>query len=145
MINKLFDLIKKNKYTDIKKIINDSSKKSVNFNFKFDNDNYFIEYVILSKNLNFIKFILDQDIALDILTSDGLLILHNVIKFFDDESMEYIVHDENSWFKVLKKLIIDCELRSSLGIKLYKIWQNNFRHEVLNKKLVKILDKILKS
>ena len=53
-----------------------------------------------------------------------------------------IVYDENSWFKVLK-LIIDCELRSSLGIKLYKIWQNNFRHEVLNKKLVKILDKIL--
>ena len=90
MINKLFDLIKKNKYTDIKKIINDSSKKSVNFNFKFDNDNYFIEYVILSKNLNFIKFILDQDIALDILTSDGLLILHNVIKFFDEKNKQIL-------------------------------------------------------
>ena len=69
----------------------------------------------------------------------------SVIKFFDDESMEYIVHDENSWFKVLKKLIIDRDLRSSLGIKLYKIWQRNFRHEVLNKKLVKILDEIKKS
>ena len=59
MIKDLFSLIKKQKYNEIIKKIKSKSDE-INFNFKFDNESYFLEYVIESKNLNLIKEVLKK-------------------------------------------------------------------------------------
>ncbi len=80
MIKDLFRLIKKQK----------SKSSEINFNFKFDNEGYFIEYVIESKNINFIKGILDQNISIDIIDTNGNTILYNLIKFDNKDSLDII-------------------------------------------------------
>lgn len=88
MIKDLFNLIKKQNYDEIIKKINKS--KNINFNFKFDNDSYFIEYVIESNNINFIKEILSKNISIDIIDSNGNTLLYNLIKFDNKNSLDII-------------------------------------------------------
>lgn len=94
MIKQLFNLIKNQKYNEIIKIIESNEKKNlnnkINFNYKFDNESYFIEYVIESKNIKLIKKILELNIATDIIDSNGNTILYNLIKFDSDNSNEIL-------------------------------------------------------
>ena len=89
MIKDLFSLIKKQKYNEIIKKIKSKSDE-INFNFKFDNESYFLEYVIESKNLNLIKEVLKKNISIDILDSNGNTILYNLIKFDNKNSLDII-------------------------------------------------------
>ena len=88
MIKELFNLIKKQKYNEIMQIIN--SNTDINLNYKFENENYFIEYVIQSKNIELIKIILNKNISLDFTDSNGNTILYNLIKFNNDTSLEIL-------------------------------------------------------
>ena len=89
MIKDLFSLIKKQKYNEIIKKIKSKSNE-INFNFKFDNESYFLEYVIESKNLNLIKEVLKKNISIDIIDSNGNTILYNLIKFDNKNSLDII-------------------------------------------------------
>jgi len=53
MIKDLFNLIKTQNYEEIINKIKKS--KEINYNFKFNNENFFIEYVIESNILNLLK------------------------------------------------------------------------------------------
>ena len=89
MIKDLFSLIKKQKYNEIIKKIK-SKTDEINFNFKFENESYFLEYVIESKNLNLIKEVLKKNISIDIIDSNGNSILYNLIKFDSKNSLDII-------------------------------------------------------
>ena len=89
MIKDLFSLIKKQKYNEIIKKIQPKTDE-INFNFKFENESYFLEYVIDSKNINLIKEVLKKNISIDIIDSNGNSILYNLIKFDNKNSLDII-------------------------------------------------------
>ena len=63
----------------------------------------------------------------------------SVIKHFDHESINYLTYNSETWYKVLKKFSNNKKLRKKLGFKLYSLWFKNFRHKILNEKLIKLL------
>ena len=95
-ISDLFILLKNQKYDDLIKILDTNQKDSfysddnINFNIKLKNDTYFIENIIETKNIKLIKSALQRNISLDILDSNGNLILYNMIKFESKLSEEII-------------------------------------------------------
>ena len=68
----------------------------------------------------------------------------SVIKHFDRKSRQYLAYDEVSWSNILIKLASNLKLRTDLGLKLHKVWFKNFKHEILNKKLLNCLKNIKK-
>ena len=88
MIKDLFNLIKTQNYEEIINKIKKS--KEINYNFKFNNENFFIEYVIESNNIKFIKEILSKNISIDIIDSNGNTLLYNLIKFDNKNSLDII-------------------------------------------------------
>ena len=95
-ISDLFILLKNQKYDDLIRILDTNPKDSshsddnINFNIKLKNDTYFIENIIETKNIKLIKSVLQKNISLDILDSNGNLILYNMIKFESKLSEEII-------------------------------------------------------
>ena len=148
MINKLLELIKKAKYNEIIKIINDSKKNNsnINFNFKFENDNYFIEYVLNSKNFNLIKLVLKENISLDITTSDGYLILHDLIKFYDDKNKKIIelILNSNSFTKSFGINLLEKQDLNQKSVFHYCVSFNNIDalQTLINKYLKKVADSL---
>jgi len=119
MIKELFNLIKKQKYDEIIKIID--SNTDINLNYKFENENYFIEYIIQSKNIELIKTILTKNISLDFTDSNGNTILYNLIKFNDDKSLEIL------------KILLDTQYRFGINLidKLDRYNRNCFFYCIL--------------
>ena len=89
-ISDLFILLKNQKYDNLIKILKNINDDDINFNIKLKNDTYFIENVIETKNINLIKSFLEKNISLDILDSNGNLILYNLIKYETKISEEII-------------------------------------------------------
>ena len=65
----------------------------------------------------------------------------SVIKYFDDESLNYLVYTSDTWYEILKKITINKKIREKLALKNYNLWFKNFRHKILNDKLIKLLKK----
>ena len=63
----------------------------------------------------------------------------SVIKYFDDESLNYLVYNSKTWYEILKNITINKNIKKKLALKIYNLWFKNFRHEILNDKLVKLL------
>jgi len=87
---KIFDLIKKKKFIELKKYIKINDKK--NYDIQDDNFNYFIHYIILYNKNILLKYIFETiNLRLDILDIDGRNLLYIPIKF--------------NYFEILKLLL----------------------------------------
>ena len=62
---KLFDLIKQRKYKEVISYI--KKNPDIDLNIQDEFNNYFIEYVLDSNNMELIKFFLSKNIYLDII------------------------------------------------------------------------------
>ena len=88
MIN-LFDLIKNEEYDKIIKFLKENPNTEINLQDQYNN--YFIEYVLDSNNIKLITFILDKDVTLDIIDSNGTSLLYNTIKLNKIEVLKLII------------------------------------------------------
>ena len=85
MNNNIFNLIKDNKFEEIHKLI--KTKKLTDLDFRDDNYNYFIQYIINYNQIEILKLILQLsqedviNIRIDILDTDGRSILYNCVKY----------------------------------------------------------------
>lgn len=80
--NEIFMLIKKQEFDEVYNMI--KSKKITNLDFRDNNYNYFIQYIVNYNVKKIIELILnssDINIRIDILDIDGRTILYNCIKF----------------------------------------------------------------
>ena len=96
----IFNLIKSNNFDKIYNII--KNKELVNFDFKDENYNYFIQYIINYNQVNILKLILETskkehiNIRLDIFDTDGRSILYNCVKFNYFEICELLINYNKS-------------------------------------------------
>jgi ankyrin repeat protein len=76
----LFDNIKNNKSEYILKIL--SKNNNIDINIIDNNGNYFIEYIIMNKEINLLEKILEKkNTKIDIIDNNGFSILYNPIKY----------------------------------------------------------------
>lgn len=90
----LFDLIKEKKYSKIITYL--KNNPDLDLNIQDDFDNYFIEYIIDSNNIELISFVLSRSIFLDILDNNGTTLLYNLIKFNKLEILEMVINNDSS-------------------------------------------------
>ena len=76
--NKIFSLVKKQKFDELLEIIKDNIEKgSINLDIMDENYNYFIQYLINFNQIKIINYILKYgNIRLDILDTDGRNLLY---------------------------------------------------------------------
>ena len=95
-MEEIFKLIKNKEFDKIYKIIKD--KELTNFDFRDENYNYFIQYVVNYNLFEILKLILDLSkdesisIRLDILDTDGRSILYNCIKYNYLEIVQLLIN-----------------------------------------------------
>jgi len=81
--DKLFKLIKDNKFIELEKEI--KTNKKVNLNTRDESGNYLISYAIIKNNLSMIKLLLNEKCKIDIVDQEGRTILYSPIKYgYDD-------------------------------------------------------------
>ena len=90
---KLFDLIKQRKYKEVISYI--KKNPDIDLNIQDEFNNYFIEYVLDSNNMELIKFFLSKNIYLDIIDNNGTTILYNLIKFNKIEIFELVSNNDS--------------------------------------------------
>lgn len=116
----IIDLIKNKKINELEKIV--KNNKDINLNIKDDNFNYFIYYVLLYNYENLLKIILNRQVRLDILDSDGRNILYIPIKFSYNIMLKHLlIHD----FKNIGVGILDIKDKLGLTALQYSIIFNN--------------------
>ena len=107
-IKELIELIKKNKDIDL--------------NIKDDNYNYFIYYVLLYNEETLLELILERNIRLDILDTDGRNILYIPIKYSYNNILKQIINADN---KNIGIPILDIKDKLGLTALHYSIIFNN--------------------
>ena len=121
----IFNLIKEQKFNEIYKII--KNKQITNFDFKDNNYNYFIQYIINYNQLEIFELIINLsniiNIRIDILDTDGRTILYNCIKFNYYKMIKLLI-DYNK--KNIGISIIDMKDRLGLTSLHYSVIFNNF-------------------
>ena len=90
----LFEKIKKKNYNEILKYLKENPE--INLNIQDETQNYFVEYVLDSNNMELIKFVLSRDIYLDIIDSNGTTIIYNLIKFNKIDILKLVINIESS-------------------------------------------------
>lgn len=122
---KIFKLIKKNKWDEILKILQELDDK-IDINIKDQTENYIITYAVLHNRLDIIKNLHEKNVKLDILDSDNRSILYIPIKYGYDEILEYL-------------LKINYEM---IGVSIVDIKDRNFKtpihYAILNKNMLAI-------
>lgn len=119
---KLFDLVKKKEFPNIKKIIEDD--ENIDLDITDNNYNYLIDYLITYDQIDIIKFILEKrNIRLDILDREYKSILYNPIKYNKFELIKILLDydKKNIGVSILEKK--DKEGRTAL---FYCAKYNNF-------------------
>ena len=120
-MSNIIELIK-NK--NIKELINLIKKdKDINLNVKDNNYNYFIYYVLLYNEEELINLILERNIRLDILDTDGRNILYVPIKYSYNNILKKILSADNKHIGIP---IIDIKDKLGLTALHYAIIFNNF-------------------
>ena len=122
---KIFKLIKKNKWDEILKLLKEITI-DIDINMKDQTGNYIISYAILHNRLDIIKILHDLNVKLDILDADNRSILYIPIKYGYDEILEYLLQ-------------INSEM---IGVSIIDIKDRNFRtpihYAILNKNIFAI-------
>ena len=124
---KIFNLIIKQNFKELYKII--KTGKLSNFDFKDNNHNYFIQYIINYNQHNILQLILDTkktndiNIRLDILDIDGRSLLYNCIKYNYTNLFNILIQ-----FNKLQIGISIIDIKDTLGLTAlhYTIIYNNF-------------------
>ncbi len=120
-MSNIIELIK-NK--NIKELINLIKKdKDINLNVKDNNYNYFIYYVLLYNEEELINLILERNIRLDILDTDGRNILYVPIKYSYNNILKKILSADTKHIGIP---IIDIKDKLGLTALHYAIIFNNF-------------------
>jgi ankyrin repeat protein len=123
----IFSLIKNNNFDKIYNLI--ETKKIKNFDFRDNNYNYFIQYIVNYNQHKILKLILNPDnldninIRLDILDSDGRSILYNCIKYNYIEMLNELINFNKLSIGIS---IIDIKDRLGLTALHYSVIFNNF-------------------
>ena len=123
----IFNLIIKQKFKELYKII--KTGKLSNFDFKDNNHNYFIQYIVNYNQYNILQLILDAkntndiNIRLDILDIDGRSLLYNCIKYNYTNLFNILIQ-----FNKLQIGISIIDIKDTLGLTAlhYTIIYNNF-------------------
>lgn len=76
-INKLFEYVKKQKWDDFAKSLNEN----IDFNIKDQHSNYLIQYIILYNNVQMLDILLKYNVTLDWIDNEGRSILYLPIKY----------------------------------------------------------------
>jgi ankyrin repeat protein len=76
-INKLFEYVKKQKWDEFEKSLNES----IDFDVKDQHSNYLIQYIILYNNSKILEKILKYNVSLDWIDNEGRSILYLPIKY----------------------------------------------------------------
>jgi ankyrin repeat protein len=122
--NMIFDLIKKQDFIAIEKLI--TTKKMSDFDIRDNNYNYFIQYLITYNQFKILQLILNKEdttIRLDIMDTDGRSILYNCIKFNYIEMIDILLtYNKNN----IGISIIDIKDKMSFTALHYSIMFNNF-------------------
>jgi ankyrin repeat protein len=124
----IFNLIKSNNFDKIFNLIKNNELK--NFDFKDENYNYFIQYIINYNQVNILKLILELskketiNFRIDIFDTDGRSILYNCVKFNYYEMCKILI-DYNK--QVIGLTIIDIKDRLGYTSLHYAIIFNNFK------------------
>jgi len=87
---KIFKLIKKNKWDDILKLLQELQVE-IDINMKDQTGNYIISYAVLHNRLDVIKILHTMNVQLDVLDADNRSILYIPIKYGYDEILEYLL------------------------------------------------------
>lgn len=123
----IFNLIIKQKFKELYKII--KTGKLSNFDFKDNNHNYFIQYIINYNQHSILQLILDTkntndiNVRLDILDIDGRSLLYNCIKYNYTNLFNILIQ-----FNKLQIGISIIDIKDTLGLTAlhYTIIYNNF-------------------
>jgi len=117
---KIFKLIKKNKWDDILKLLQELDIE-IDINMKDQTGNYIISYAVLHNRLDIIEILYKKNVQLDVLDADNRSILYIPIKYGYDEILEYLLQ-------------INFDM---IGISIIDIKDRNFRtpihYAILNK------------
>jgi ankyrin repeat protein len=128
---KIFKLIKKNKWDEILRLLQELDVE-IDINMKDQTGNYIISYAVLHNRLDIIKILHEKNVQLDILDADNRSILYIPIKYGYDEMLEYLL-------KINSDII---------GVSIIDIKDRNFRtpihYAILNKNMFAI-KKLLES
>jgi hypothetical protein len=122
----IFNLIIKQNFKELYKII--KTGKLFNFDFKDNNHNYFIQYIINYNQHNILQLILDTkktndiNIRLDVLDIDGRSLLYNCIKYNYTNLFNILIQ-----FNKLQIGISIIDIKDTLGLTAlhYTIIYNN--------------------
>jgi ankyrin repeat protein len=123
----IFNLIKSQEFNQIYNLI--KGEKLTNLDFRDDNYNYFIQYIINYNQFSILSLILNMsktnviNVRLDILDSDGRSILYNCIKYsYIEMILELIKYNKET----IGISIIDIKDRLGLTALHYSVIFNNF-------------------
>ena len=123
--SEIFDLIKKQEFDEIYKII--KNNKITNLDIKDSNYNYFIQYIVNYNQKLILELILSYhykiNIRIDILDIDGRTILYNCIKFNHLKMMELLIEYNKT---TIGLSILNIPDKTGLTALHYSVIFNNF-------------------
>ena len=126
--NYIFNLIKNNKFDEIYELIANKSLK--NLDFKDNNYNYFIHYIINYNQIKILNLIIELklqnliNIRIDIIDVDGRSILYNCIKYNYIELIDILIKKYNN--NIIGISILDIKDKLGFTALHYSIIFNNF-------------------
>ncbi len=86
---KLFNLVKKHKWDDIKNILKDND--NLDINIRDEQNEYLLTYAILYNNIDTIKLFYEYGSRIDILDNEDRSILYICIKYGYDEILKFLI------------------------------------------------------
>lgn len=90
----LFNLVKKKKYKELIKYL--QNNQNINLNIQDEFENYLIEYILDTNDIKLIGYFLSKNIYLDIIDNNGTTILYNLIKFNKIEILKLVINNNAS-------------------------------------------------
>ena len=128
--NKLFSIVKNNKWDDLIDFI--TNNKYIDINTKDKNNNYIISYAVINNRLDIIKLLIKKGAKIDILDSDDRTILYYPIKYGYNNILDYLL-------EINKELI---------GVNIINIRDKAFKtplHYAITNKNIYALNKLLEN
>jgi len=89
--NKIFKLIKNNKWDELLKIL-ENVDSDIDINMRDNTNNYIINYAVMYNRLDLVKKLCNLGAKIDILDSDERSILYFPIKYGYDEILDYLIN-----------------------------------------------------
>lgn len=89
----LFDLVKTHKIQEAIKLINKDN--DLDLNLRDNTNNYLIQYAIIGNEIDLLRVLLEKDVKLDIIDSDGRTILYLPIKYGYMESLNLLLENND--------------------------------------------------